>query len=142
MSRVRSRDTAPEKRIRSLLHRQGLRFRKHARHLAGRPDIVFPGAQLVVFIDGDFWHGFRYPAWRHKVTEFWQTKIEGNRRRDVANQRRLRREGWIVLRLWEHQIDQDAERCVRYICTKLQARTRKVSRNRGATERVAGAVRR
>ena len=62
---------------------------------------------MAVFIDGDFWHGFRFEAWRDKLSEKWEAKIEANRKRDERNFRRLRREGWKVLRLWEHQVQRD-----------------------------------
>jgi DNA mismatch endonuclease, patch repair protein len=63
MGRVRNRDTDLERVVRSALHRRGLRFRKHVSGLPGRPDVVFPAAKVAVFIDGDFWHGYRFPLW-------------------------------------------------------------------------------
>jgi len=75
--------------------------------LAGKPDFVFPTARVVVFVDGDFWHGWRFPTWKEKLQPYWQSKIEKNRRRDRQNFRRLRRAGWTVLRFWSHQITRD-----------------------------------
>lgn len=115
MSRVKNRDTDLECRIRGLLHRRGLRFRKHVRTLPGSPDIVFTSAMVAVFIDGDFWHGFRFPLWEHTVPQFWQTKISLNRQRDRRNFRRLRRMGWKVVRLWQHEVNRDSAECVRRI---------------------------
>lgn len=112
MSLIRSKDTRPELTIRRLLHARGLRFRKHMPGLPGKPDLVFVSAKVVVFVDGDFWHGWRLPIWRHKLAPYWRRKIEGNRRRDQRTFRRLRRRGWYVLRLWEHQIERGAERCI------------------------------
>lgn len=112
MSRVKSRDTSPERLVRSELFRRGLRFRKHVADLPGRPDVVFPAARLAVFIDGDFWHGFRFPAWRKTISKFWRAKIALNRNRDRRNFARLRRMGWRVLRIWQHQIKDDINRCV------------------------------
>lgn len=108
MSRIRGKDTGPERRLRSLLHARGLRFRKHVRELPGRPDIVFVRACVAVFVDGDFWHGWRFPAWEHKLTPFWARKIRENRVRDRRNFARLRRMGWKVVRIWEHQVERDA----------------------------------
>src|SRR5688500_10604715 len=99
MSRVKNRDTDLETAIRCGLHRRGLRFRKHVRLLAGSPDLVFPTARLAVFIDGDFWHGYRFPQWRRKLSPFWQAKIATNRDRDRRNFRKLRRNGWTVMRV-------------------------------------------
>ena len=112
MSRIRSKDTTPELTIRRLSHARGLRFRKHKDGLSGRPDLAFPSAKVVVFVDGDFWHGWRFPRWKDKLGRYWRQKIEGNRRRDQRNFKRLRREGWLVIRIWEHEVKRDAESCV------------------------------
>src|ERR1043165_3018826 len=92
MSRIRGFDTTIELVIRRALTSAGIRYRKHVMKLPGRPDLVFRRARVVVFIDGDFWHGYRYPAWRDRLAPFWQAKIERNRRRDKKNFAVLRRE--------------------------------------------------
>jgi DNA mismatch endonuclease, patch repair protein len=112
MSRVRSKDTGLEKSIRSELHKQGLRFRKHPKNLPGKPDIVFLRANLVVFIDGDFWHGYRFPAWKEDVSDFWKRKIGENRERDKKNFAKLRNMGWRVIRIWQHEIQRDHQSCI------------------------------
>lgn len=112
MSRIRSRDTKPELTIRRLVHARGLRFRTHKNGMPGRPDLVFARAKVVVFVDGDFWHGWRFPRWKHKLGPYWRKKIEGNRRRDQRTFRELRADGWLVIRIWEHEAEQDAESCV------------------------------
>ena len=76
MSRVRSTDTTPELIIRSLAHARGLRFRKHCGWLPGRPDLVFVRSRVVVFVDGDYWHGWRFPEWKEKLGSYWKQKIE------------------------------------------------------------------
>jgi len=119
MSRVRNRDTDLECVVRSALHKRGLRFRKHARGLPGTPDVAFPRQKVAVFIDGDFWHGYRFPQWKHTQSEFWQTKIETNRARDKRNHARLRRMGWRVIRLWQHEIEQDLGRCLEKVTNAL-----------------------
>jgi DNA mismatch endonuclease (patch repair protein) len=103
----RGRDTSPEVRLRSVLHRRGLRFRKHVAPLAGlrcQADLVFPGARVAVFVDGCFWHGCpvhgRTPR---SNTDYWQAKIERNRRRDERNNGLLAEAGWTVVRVWEHE---------------------------------------
>ncbi len=111
MSRIRSKDTKPELKIRSLVHARGLRFRKHKNGLPGRPDLVFASSMVVVFIDGDFWHGWQFPRWRNKLGPYWKQKIHGNRDRDRRNFQRLRRHGWHVVRIWEHDVSRDAAWC-------------------------------
>jgi len=120
MSRVRSKDTDLERIIRSELHKLGYRFRKHVKDLPGKPDIVFPKQKVAVFIDGDFWHGYRFPAWKHKVPEFWQKKIGDTRQRDKRNFAKLRRMGWVVMRLWQHEIKNEPDLCVTRIVHHLQ----------------------
>jgi len=119
MSRVRTKDTGPERTVASALRRLGLRFRKHDRALPGCPDIVFPERRVAVFIDGDFWHGFRYPAWTCRVSPFWRRKIEGNRARDLKNFAALRRRGWRVVRVWQHQVEQGLAASVERIVAAL-----------------------
>ena len=117
MSRVRNRDTSLERLVRTELHKKGLRFRKHVKGLVGSPDIVFARARVAVFIDGDFWHGWRFPLWKQSLRPFWRTKIEKNRERDRSNFRKLRRTGWLVLRIWQHEIERHLSRSV----TKIEA---------------------
>lgn len=115
MSRIRGKDTGPELTVRAALKARGHSFETNVRGLPGCPDVVFREAQVAVFVDGDFWHGFRFDAWRDKLSEKWEAKIEATRRRDQRNMRRLRRQGWKVLRLWEHQVERDVARCVQRI---------------------------
>ncbi len=127
MSQVKGRDTGLEKLVRSELHKRGLRFRKHVKALPGRPDVVFTRARVAVFIDGDFWHGYRLPAWEKNLTEFWKRKIRGNRDRDRRNFRKLRSMGWRVVRLWQHQIHRDLDGCA----DRIEAAVRDSSQSRG-----------
>lgn len=103
MQAVKGKNTGLERRLSSALHRRGLRFRRNVKGLSGTPDFVFPSAGVVVFVDGDFWHGWRFPQWKGKLGEYWQAKIDRNRARDRRNFQRLRRSGWTVLRIWEHE---------------------------------------
>lgn len=103
MSLIRGKNTTPERIVRSLLHRQGFRFRLHVRTLPGHPDIVLPRYRAVVFIHGCFWHHhdchlFRLPATR---TDFWRTKIERNVEVDKRNIEALRSAGYRVGVVWE-----------------------------------------
>jgi DNA mismatch endonuclease (patch repair protein) len=120
MSRIKGKDTGLETRVRSELHKRGFRFRKHFKELPGKPDVVFTKAKVAVFIDGDFWHGYRFPAWEHKVSDFWKTKISKNRERDAKNHRRLRDMGWTVIRLWQHDLERDFEASIGKIVSALK----------------------
>lgn len=119
MARIRGRDTGPERAIDALLRAEGLDSERHARDLPGRPDFVFRGARVSIFVDGDFWHGWRFPAWRDKLSEKWEIKIESNRQRDVRSHRQLRRKGWTVIRIWEHQVERDPDACLSRILRAL-----------------------
>lgn len=120
MSRVKGKDTSLERIVRSELHKRGLRFRKHNGKLPGKPDIIFPKAKLVVFLDGDFWHGYRFQQWERKLSKFWRKKIGETRKRDQRNFAKLRRMGWQVIRIWEHSIDRDLDGVIRKICAALR----------------------
>lgn len=123
MSKVRQKGTDIELLVARELRLRGYRFRRNVRALAGSPDLVFAQDKLAVFIDGDFWHGFRYPCWRHRVQPFWRNKIETNRKRDQRNFRRLRRAGWNVVRIWQHEIETDIAGCLVRIVGLLQVQT-------------------
>ena len=122
MSRVKGKDTSLERLVRTKLHRMGLRFRKHARDIPGKPDILFPSARVAVFLDGDFWHGYQFPRWRHTVSEFWQFKIEGNRIRDQRTFVRLRRMDWKVIRIWAHDVKGDLDNVAAMIARTVEVR--------------------
>lgn len=105
-------DTACEVLLRRALWRAGLRFRKDVRSLAGKPDIVFPGARVVVFCDGDFWHGRDWDSRRQKLLtgnnpDYWIAKISRNIDRDRRNTQTLEQQGWKVIRVWEGDILQE-----------------------------------
>lgn len=120
MSRIRGRDTKVELAVRKELHRRGYRFRVNAAWLAGKPDVVFTKIRLAIFIDGDFWHGWKFDQWSHKLAPYWREKIAGNRARDLRHMARLRREGWTVMRIWEHDVDKNCERCIERIEMKVE----------------------
>ena len=107
MSRIRGKDTGPERRVRSLLHRAGYRFRLHGSDLPGRPDIVLPKYRAVVFVHGCFWHrhkGCKIASTPKTHRKFWADKFARNVANDRKHTRRLRRLGWKVLVVWECQL--------------------------------------
>lgn len=107
MERQRTRDTAPEVALRSELHRLGLRYRVHTRPIADVrrvADVVFRSAQLAVFVDGCFWHSCpQHGGVPKSNSDWWRDKLEGNRVRDIETDATLRRAGWEVVRVWEHE---------------------------------------
>lgn len=104
MRAVKGKNTAPEKLVRSALHRAGYRFRLHRKDLPGKPDIVFPGKRAVVFVHGCFWHrhhGCRAASDPKTRCEFWQEKFRRNVERDDECVKRLQAAGWRVHIVWE-----------------------------------------
>jgi len=106
MAAIRGKDTAPERIVRSILHRLGCRFALHRADLAGKPDIVMPARRAIVFVHGCYWHmhtckrGRSTPATN---AAFWRAKRTMNRDRDRRTLAKLRRAGWRVLVVWECQ---------------------------------------
>jgi len=103
MSGIRGRDTKPEILVRSLLHREGFRFRLHVRELPGKPDIVLPKYRAAIFVHGCFWHGHDCPLYRLPGTrpDFWRNKIDRNRASDRRAREALLAAGWRVAVVWE-----------------------------------------
>lgn len=112
MSRQRTRNTAVETALRQALHARGLRYRLHRRPIEGlrrEADIVFVAAKVVIMVDGCFWHGCPiHGTWPKSNAEWWRTKIEKNRTRDRETDERFAAEGWMVLRVWEHEAAAEA----------------------------------
>jgi DNA mismatch endonuclease, patch repair protein len=105
MSRASSgKNTDLELTVFSILRSKQVRFRKHERNLPGSPDAALVQYRIAIFVDGDFWHGYRFPEWEEALPVFWKIKISKNRARDKRNFAALRRLGWKVIRVWGHQI--------------------------------------
>ncbi len=103
MSGIRSKNTQPEIIIRKAIHKEGFRFRLHSSGLPGKPDLVFPKYNAIIFIHGCFWHGhscslFKWPSSR---SDFWRNKINSNRKKDKESLKKLLDEGWRVMIVWE-----------------------------------------
>lgn len=118
MSKIKSNETISEIVFRKQIWKLGYRYRKNYSKLLGKPDIVFPSSKVAVFIDGDFWHGYKWSEKRKKIKnnkEYWITKIERNMKRDRLVNDTLRKSGWVVIRFWEHEIRTDLSGCVEKI---------------------------
>lgn len=123
MGKIKSQNTKPEVQLRKALWNCGFRYRKNLKNLPGCPDIVFPSQRLVVFIDGEFWHGYNWDIKREKIKtnrNFWIPKIERNIQRDMQNNRLLTEAGWQVIRFWDREIKKNFEECVELVITFLQ----------------------
>jgi len=116
MAAVKSKNTGPERILGKAMWKIGLRYRKHYK-ITGTPDFVFVSAKIAVFCDGDFWHGngWRIRGFKNRKVEqatyshFWAEKVRQNIERDKRINRKLRKEGWLVLRFWESKIRQKCD---------------------------------
>jgi len=120
MSHIRSSDTKPEIFFRKALWKWGIRYRKNVRGLFGTPDIAIKKYKIVIFIDGDFWHG---NDWRKKhyltqeelllsYSDFWQKKIRRNIARDIEVNKYYKKIGWTVLRFWVSETENNLNKCI------------------------------
>jgi DNA mismatch endonuclease (patch repair protein) len=126
MSRVRQAGTDVELRLRKALWNAGFHYRlRTADKLPGRPDIVFVGRKVAIFVDGCFWHGCPIHGTRPKTNaQFWDQKIKRNGERDQQVDNKLAEAGWHVIRLWEHEVRNELPACVRRIAFALQVTPR------------------
>lgn len=121
MRAVKGKDTSIEKKVRSALWLRGLRFRKNDKRLPGRPDVVFSRAKLAVFLDSCFWHGCPLHLRRPKSNkDYWQKKVAKNMLRDSQVTSACRDLGWTVLRVWEHELKENFDFCIKLIESKAR----------------------
>lgn len=114
MSAIRAKNTDIEIALRKELWKRGLRYRKNYAKLPGKPDIVFIGAKIAIFCDSEFWHGFDWGNRKNRIgtnRDFWIHKIERNIQRDLENNEKLDKMGYIVIRFWGNEIKQSVEKC-------------------------------
>lgn len=124
MSKIRSKDTKFEKDFVATLQKLiRKKFRTNVASIKGKPDIVFPREKVCIFLDSNFWHGWYYPRWRHLLkNNFWRRKIENNRKRDRKTAVYLRKNGWVVLRFWEHALKKNPKKAIEKITETLWAK--------------------
>jgi len=127
MSQIKGRNTKPEIALRKSLWAMGFRHRIKSK-LPGKPDIVYPSLKTVIFVDGCFWHRcpehYQPPKTR---AEFWEEKISENVNRDRKNDCLLKEQGWLVIRVWEHEIKESLADCAERLVTMLSVRKAKYS---------------
>lgn len=131
MSRIRSRDTKPEVKVRSWLFKQGFRFRKNDRRYPGRPDVVLPKYHTVIFVNGCFWHhheGCQFAYIPKSRTDFWLKKFKANQVNDKLQRDALEQMGWHVIVVWECELKKDFEGVMKRIESSLH----KFSQSSGA----------
>lgn len=122
MQKIKGTNTKPELALRRALYAQGIRYRINQKKLKGSPDILIKKYKLVIFIDGEFWHGYNWKEKKQKIKtnrDFWVPKIERNMERDIETNEFLESQGYIVLRFWEHEIKKDLQECINIINSYL-----------------------
>jgi DNA mismatch endonuclease, patch repair protein len=134
MSRVKGRDTAPERAVRTVLHKMGFRFRLHDKKLPGKPDLIFPARCKVIFVHGCFWHGHSCGRGALPSTNraFWKEKISANKSRDKHNRIALTNAGWDSLVVWECEVRSDTNLADR-MASFLRADSQPARRRRRAS---------
>ena len=122
MSLIRSKSTKFERDfIEELKKKTRKAFTANDTSVFGKPDVVFGKHKVCVFLDSNFWHGWQYPRWKHLLKDdFWREKIERNRKRDKKVTRKLRAEGWIVFRFWEHKLKRGQANCIEKVLDSLK----------------------
>jgi len=124
MSKIRGVNTKPELRLRKALWAHGLRFRIHPKYVPGLPDIYIAKYRLVIFVDGDFWHGYQWDLTKVRLKtniNFWIAKIERNIQRDAYINSVLTGRGYTVMRFWEHDIKSALDKCVNQVLLYIEA---------------------
>jgi DNA mismatch endonuclease (patch repair protein) len=118
--RVSSIERSFAKRLSEKIYPMGYRYRLNYKKVPGSPDIAFVAQKFAIFIDGDFWHGYKFKERRKKLPKlYWRDKIAANIRRDRKNRLLLRRMGWRHMRIWEHEIMDDPQKKIREIMEHL-----------------------
>ncbi len=122
MASIKGKNTKQERLVFRFLRENGVYFQRHYSKVIGCPDIALPSKKKAVFIDGDFWHGWELIHEKRIFPEYWREKIMRNMDRDVRNRRTLRRKGWSVLRVWEHQLKADEDKALKKILIFLKGK--------------------
>lgn len=123
MRKIRSDKTTPEILLQKALRKEKIKFKKNCVAITGKPDIALIDKKIVVFVDGEFWHGYRWKEKKKKIKDnrdYWIPKIERTIVRDRKNNRQLKRAGWQVIRFWQQQLIKDLSKCIQKIKKSLK----------------------
>lgn len=123
MKKIKSTNTKVEKQLRKEIWKLGYRYRLHSKEILGKPDLIFKKYKIVVFVDGEFWHGYNWMEKKKRIKanrEYWIPKIEATIERDKKITKELKQQGWKVLRFWDHEIEKDLDRCIQVLIKALQ----------------------
>lgn len=123
MSRIKGKNTTPELSLRKALWEKGVRYRIDFALLPGKPDIVISKYKIVIFVDGEFWHGYKWEEKRKRIKSnrgFWIPKIERNIQRDRNNNERLELMGYTVFRFWESEVKKNLDSCVAVVINHIE----------------------
>lgn len=123
------KNTSIEVLFRKALWHRGVRYRKNCKDILGTPDVAIKKYKIVVFCDGDFWHGKEYHGVKSHQ-KFWDEKIKRNQERDLEYTIRLRDDGWTVFRFWESDIRNDVNSCVDKVVNAIRQAKEKKHDNR------------
>lgn len=123
MAKIRSKNTKPEILLRKALWASGIRYRKNVSKLPGKPDIVIGKNKIAIFVDGSFWHGYKWHERKLKINsnrDYWLPKIERNMQRDIENNEMLSQLGYTVLRFWDHDVTKNLKDCLDLVLRKIE----------------------
>jgi len=118
MQKIKSTKTKPEIAFKKALRKGNIRYRSCKKKLPGKPDIILFQKKIAIFIDGEFWHGYKWKEKKKRIRvhrDYWIPKIEKTIKRDKINTLKLKNMGWTVLRFWEHDIKKNIQKCIRRI---------------------------
>ena len=122
--KIKSKDTSIELILRKELWKRGYRYHVNDRKVFGKPDIVFSRRKVALFCDSEFWHGKKYLLGERFKTnsDFWESKIKGNIKRDKEVNDRLKSEGWTVIRFWDKEIKENSDKCINKVISFLRGK--------------------
>ena len=124
MSRIRGKNTRAEVLLRKALWKENIRFRIHSDLVKGKPDVFIKKYRLVIFVDGGFWHGYKWESNRSRIksnSDFWIAKIERNMQRDKEINESLSDQGFTVMRFWDHEIIKELPKCVNQVLLYIES---------------------
>ena len=122
MRKIMHKDTKPELDLRRGLWKNGYRYRLNVVNLPGKPDIVFKRYKLAIFIDGEFWHGYKWENKKGKIKsnrDYWIAKIEKNIARDKMINEQLLMMGWSIIRFWANDVRKDLSNCIDKVISEI-----------------------